>query len=149
MGGKWHALASAARDLDACHDVREIVCDDSGGNRAVRALEESGLKVRTCPEHAAACSKFLDLVAEQGFRHIGQLELLAALRGAKGVFQWAGLVLGPTTDVHASPPAPGASAMTRSTGVVSRLARVRVRAGECGRRTDRVPGSDTPGPDRS
>jgi hypothetical protein len=34
-------------------------------------------------QHAAACSKLLDLVAERGFRHLGQLELLAALCGAK------------------------------------------------------------------
>jgi hypothetical protein len=51
----------------------------------VGALEDAGLRVRTVSgsEHAGACGKLLDLVAEQGFRHLGQLELLAALRGAK------------------------------------------------------------------
>jgi hypothetical protein len=41
--------------------------------------------VRTVPggEHAAACGKLLDLVAERGLRHLGQPEFLAALRGAK------------------------------------------------------------------
>jgi hypothetical protein len=34
-------------------------------------------------ETVAACSKLLDLVAEQGFRHLGQVELLQALRSAK------------------------------------------------------------------
>ena len=50
-----------------------------------RTLAEAGLPVRAVqgPEHVAACATLLDLVAEQGFRHIGQLELLAALRGAK------------------------------------------------------------------
>jgi hypothetical protein len=45
------------------------------------ALEDAGLKIRTVSggEHAAACGKLL----ERGFRHIGQPELLAALRGAK------------------------------------------------------------------
>jgi hypothetical protein len=49
------------------------------------ALEDAGVKVRagSAAEHAGACGKLLDLVAEQGFRHLGQLELLAALRGAK------------------------------------------------------------------
>ena len=53
--------------------------------RYFRALRDAGLDVRTVPgaEHAGACGKLLDLVAERGFRHLGQLELLAALRGAK------------------------------------------------------------------
>jgi hypothetical protein len=68
------------------YDVREIVADDYGGNRTLlRALSDAGLNVRAISgtEHVAACSKLLDLVAERGFRHIGQLELLQALRGAK------------------------------------------------------------------
>jgi hypothetical protein len=34
-------------------------------------------------ETVAACSKLLDLTAEGAYRHIGQPELLSALRGAK------------------------------------------------------------------
>jgi hypothetical protein len=68
------------------YDVREVVCDDYGGNRSLLpVLEAAGLQVRTFSgaETVAACSKLLDLVAEQGFRHLGQLELLQALRHAK------------------------------------------------------------------
>jgi len=68
------------------YDVREIVCDDYGGNRAMLpGLEAAGLRVRSIPgsETVAACGKLLDLVPEQDFRHLGQLELLAALCGAK------------------------------------------------------------------
>ncbi len=83
-GSSW--LRDELERLDARYDVRAIVCDDYGGNRAVLgSLEDAGLQVRTVSggEHAAACGKLLDLVAERGFRHIGQPELLAALRGAK------------------------------------------------------------------
>jgi hypothetical protein len=83
-GSGW--LQERLEYLDARYDVREIIADDYGGNRPLlRALTEAGMNVRaiTGAEHVAACSKLLDLVAEQGFRHIGQLELLAALRGAK------------------------------------------------------------------
>ncbi len=72
--------------MTEAYDVREVVCDDSGGNRAVVGwLEDTGVGVRKVSgaEHAGACGKLLDLVAQQGFRHLGQLELLAALRGAK------------------------------------------------------------------
>lgn len=66
--------------------MRAIVCDDYGGNRAVvDALVEAGLHVRTVSggEHAGACGTLLDLVAEQAFRHLGQPELVSALRGAR------------------------------------------------------------------
>ena len=83
-GSAW--LPDELERLHAKYDVRGIVCDDYGGNRAVaRELEAAGLPVRTVSggEHAGACGKLLDLVAERGFRHIGQPEFLAALRGAK------------------------------------------------------------------
>jgi phage terminase large subunit-like protein len=83
-GTSW--LQDELERLSDRYDVREVVADDYGGNRAlVSALEEAGLRVRTLTggEHASACGKLLDLVAEQGFRHIGQPELVAALRGAK------------------------------------------------------------------
>ena len=83
-GSAW--LPDELERLHARYDVRTIVADDYGGNRAVaRGLEDAGLPVRTVSggEHAGACAKLLDLVAERGFRHIGQLEFVAALRGAK------------------------------------------------------------------
>jgi phage terminase large subunit-like protein len=83
-GTSW--LRERLEHMEARYDVRAIICDDYGGNRAVAsALEDAGLRVRTMSggEHASACGKLLDLVAERGFRHIGQPELLAALRGAK------------------------------------------------------------------
>jgi phage terminase large subunit-like protein len=83
-GTGW--LLERCEYLEARYDVREIVADDYGGNRTLlRALSDTGLRVRgiSGTEHVAACSKLLDLVAERGFRHIGQLELLQALRGAK------------------------------------------------------------------
>ena len=83
-GSAW--LPDELERLHDRYDVRAIVCDDYGGNRAVaRELEDAGLPVRTVSggEHAGACGKLLDLVAERGFRHIGQPEFLAALRGAK------------------------------------------------------------------
>jgi phage terminase large subunit-like protein len=83
-GSAW--LQDELERLHDKYDVRSIVCDDYGGNRAMaRELESARLPVRTVSggEHAAACGKLLDLVAEQGFRHIGQPEFVAALRGAK------------------------------------------------------------------
>lgn len=83
-GTSW--LREEVERLDERYDIREVVCDDYGGNRALAAeLAEDGHRVRTVPggQHAAACAKLLDLVAEQGFRHIGQPEILSALRGAR------------------------------------------------------------------
>ncbi len=83
-GTNW--LRDELERLDARYDVREIVADDYGGNRAlVAAFNDAGIRVRTVSgaEHAAMCGKLLDLVAERGFRHIGQPELANALRGAK------------------------------------------------------------------
>lgn len=83
-GTGW--LLERCEYLSERYDVREIVADDYGGNRSLlRALSDAGLHVRAISgtEHVAACSKLLDLVAERGFRHIGQIELLQALRGAK------------------------------------------------------------------
>jgi hypothetical protein len=68
------------------YDVRQVVCDDYGGNRAVAAdLADAGVEVRSVSggDTTALCSKLLDLTAEQAYRHIGQPELASALRGAK------------------------------------------------------------------
>ena len=66
-GSAW--LPDELERLHAKYDVRAIVCDDYGGNRAVaHELEDAGLPVRTVSggEHAGACGKLLDLVAERG-----------------------------------------------------------------------------------
>jgi hypothetical protein len=68
------------------YDIHAIAADDYGGNRALLpVLEEAGLTVRMLSggETVAACSKFEDLVNERAFRHIGQVEVAQALRGAK------------------------------------------------------------------
>ena len=83
-GTAW--LRERLEHLTETYDIHAVVCDDYGGNRALLpALEDAGIKVRTMSssETVAACSRLLDLVAEQGFRHLGQVELLQALRGAK------------------------------------------------------------------
>jgi phage terminase large subunit-like protein len=83
-GSGW--LAERLEYLEARYDVREIIADDYPGNRAMmKALSAAGLRVRglSGAEHVAACSRLLDLVAEKAFHHIGQLEMLQALRGAK------------------------------------------------------------------
>jgi hypothetical protein len=115
-GSAW--LRDELERLHEKYDVRAIVCDDYGGNRAVaKELEDAGLPVRTVSggEHAGACGKLLDLVAERGFRHIGQPEFVAALRGAKSkplgdAWVWsrkqstgdAALVVAMTLALHAS-----------------------------------------------
>lgn len=82
-GTAW--LRDELERLTGKYDVTEIVCDGYGGNIALAgALEDAGLRVRTLngPEHVSACARLLDLVAERGFRHIGQPEVEQALRGA-------------------------------------------------------------------
>ena len=83
-GTSW--LRDELERLSDRYDVEAIVTDGYGGNLAmVRTLEDAGLRVRTLTggEQASACAKLLDLVQGREFRHIGQPELLNALRGAK------------------------------------------------------------------
>jgi hypothetical protein len=64
----------------------EFVCDGYGPAASlVPEIEEAGLTVRTTniQEHGQACGTLLDLVDEQQVRHLGSLELLQAIRGAK------------------------------------------------------------------
>jgi hypothetical protein len=83
-GTSW--LRDELERLSERYDVEAIVTDGYGGNLAmVRTLDGAGLRVRTLTggEQASACAKLLDLVQGREFRHIGQGELLNALRGAK------------------------------------------------------------------
>ena len=47
-------------------------------------LEGAGVEVTTAsgPEYAQACGQFFDAVADKQLRHLGQLELIAAVRHA-------------------------------------------------------------------
>lgn len=81
--------------LYARHEVAEIVCDGYGPAAAMaRKAEEAGIKVRRLDsnEYGQACGAFVDAVGEQALRHLGQEELMAAIRGAKArplVDRWA------------------------------------------------------------
>ena len=67
------------------HDPAEVVCDGVGPVASVLgAIVEAGVPVRTvtAAEHGAACGKFVDLVREDGVRHLEQPSLSNAIRGA-------------------------------------------------------------------
>ena len=84
QGTSW--LADELLRLHERYDVHSLATDGYGGNLGMaRVLEDAGLKVRTLSgsEHASACSQLLGQVPGREFRHIGQPELLSALRGAK------------------------------------------------------------------
>jgi phage terminase large subunit-like protein len=105
-GTGW--LVEEIERLSERFDVMTVVADGYGGNLAIiRQLEDAGHRVRslTGGEHAAACAQLVDLVAAAGFRHIGQGELLNALRGAKarplGDGGWAWSRKGSTGDIAA------------------------------------------------
>lgn len=72
--------------LEERHSPEAIVCDGHGPVASL--LEEAkaeGLKVKTvtATEHAQACGRFVDAVAERTLRHLGSAELTAAIRGAR------------------------------------------------------------------
>lgn len=82
-------------ELYSKHEVAEIVCDGYGPSAAIaRKVEDAGIKVRRLDanEYGQACIAFVDAVGEGAFRHLGQDELLSAIRGAKArplVDRWA------------------------------------------------------------
>jgi hypothetical protein len=82
-------------ELYAKHEVIEIVCDGYGPAAAMaRKADEAGITVRRLDanEYGQSCGAFVDAVGEKTLRHIGQDELLAAIRGAKArplVDRWA------------------------------------------------------------
>jgi hypothetical protein len=70
-------------------DVQHIVCDGEPQNLDLLArLKQENIPERTLRSENASragvtgCGALVDLVAESGFRHRGQLELTEALRGA-------------------------------------------------------------------
>jgi hypothetical protein len=77
------------------HEVVEIVCDGYGPSASIaRKADEAGIKVRRLDagQYGLACGVFVDAVGESSLRHLGQDEMLAAIRGAKArplVDRWA------------------------------------------------------------
>lgn len=92
-GTGW--LTGRLKELYERHEVEEIVCDGYGPSAAMaRKADEAGIKVRRLDsnEYGQACGLFADAVGEGTLRHIGQDELVAAIRGAKArplVDRWA------------------------------------------------------------
>jgi hypothetical protein len=92
-GTGW--LTERLADLYRKHEVAEIVCDGYGPSAAMaRKADEAGIKVRRLDsnEYGQACGAFVDMVGEETLRHLGQDEMLAAIRGAKArplVDRWA------------------------------------------------------------
>lgn len=82
-GTSW--IAGWLAERVEAHRPFEVVCDSKGPVGSVLpAVEDAGVTVRTVDvgEHADACGKFVDLIAEADLRHLGQPVLEAALRGA-------------------------------------------------------------------
>ena len=92
-GTGW--LTSRLAELYAKHEVAEIVCDGYGPAAAMaRKAEDAGITVRRLDsnEYGQACGAFVDAIGEGVLRHLGQDEMLAAIRGAKArplVDRWA------------------------------------------------------------
>lgn len=104
--GKWHVevlhsgagtgwLTERLVSLYAKHEVAEIVCDGYGPSAAMaRKADDAGITVRRLDsnEYGQACGAFVDMIGEETLRHLGQEELLSAIRGAKArplVDRWA------------------------------------------------------------
>jgi hypothetical protein len=92
-GTGW--LVDRLTALYARHEVVEVVCDGFGPSGAIaKRVDDAGVTVRrlNAGEYSEACSLFLDTVGEKTLRHIGQVELDAAVRGARSrplVDRWA------------------------------------------------------------
>ena len=83
-GTQW--VAGRLEELIYDHSPEKIVCDAMGpGKSLVQLLELAEIEVETYDsgQHAEACGRFVDVVTEQSVRHLGSLDLLNALRGAK------------------------------------------------------------------
>jgi hypothetical protein len=104
--GQWHTeivhagagtgwVTQRLVELYGKHEVVEIVCDGYGPSAAIaRKADDAGIKVRRLDagEYGQACGMFVDMIGEGTLRHLGQEQLLAAIRGAKArplVDRWA------------------------------------------------------------
>jgi len=82
-GTRW--LVDEVRRLQDRHDPVAVLCGASSPAEAfVFRLEEAGLGVEvvSTADHAKACALLASLVDEQGLRHLGNVEVRAALIGA-------------------------------------------------------------------
>jgi hypothetical protein len=83
-GTKW--LPERLEELVVVHDVVQIVCDGVGPSSSLlQTLELSEIDVQTLDggQHSEACGRFVDVVSEGSLRHMGSLDLMNAIRGAK------------------------------------------------------------------
>ncbi len=83
-GTSW--LPKALFDYARRQNPSAIVCDAYGPvGSIVQAVENYDLELTTvtAAEHAAACGRLADAVADKTLRHLGTDELQAAIRGAK------------------------------------------------------------------
>ncbi len=102
-GTGW--VVGALERLNDRHEVLEFVCDGYGPSSAIaRRVEEAGIEVRRLDtnEFVTACVSFVDAVNEKSFRHLGQDELLTAVRGARVrplVDRWAWSRTKSTSDI--------------------------------------------------
>ena len=82
-GTAW--VPERLNELVLRHNVEHVLADATGpGGSVFHKAEDLGLVVTavSAPEHAKACGLLYDMVDQQAFRHLGGLELRAAVRGA-------------------------------------------------------------------
>lgn len=92
-GTGW--VGAKLRQLYERHEVLQIVCDGYGPSAAIaRKADEAGLTVKRLDsnEYGIACGQFVDAIGEATLTHLGQEEMLAAIRGGRArplVDRWA------------------------------------------------------------
>jgi hypothetical protein len=92
-GTGW--LQKRLEELYASHEIAEVVCDGFGPAAAIaNRVDEAGITVRRMDsgDYGKACGLFVDHVGERTIRHLSQLELDTAIRGARArplVDRWA------------------------------------------------------------
>lgn len=92
-GTGW--VAAKLQELYAKWEVVEIVCDGYGPSAAIaRRVDELGVTVTRMDslQFGIACGMFVDAIGEGKLVHLGQDEMLVAIRGAKArplVDRWA------------------------------------------------------------
>ena len=82
-GTGW--VAARVAELVAKHEVSGVSCEGAGpASSLVPDLGDLGVEVEvvSAPDHANACGLIFDLVDQARMRHLGSLELTAAVKGA-------------------------------------------------------------------
>lgn len=94
--GRWHVeivdrrrgtgwIANRVAELVEAHAPLGVVCDGAGpAGSLLPELQERGIEpvTVTAVEHAQACARFFDGVAEKTIRHLGDQAVRAAIKGA-------------------------------------------------------------------